>query len=272
MKKRVVALIDFSPYSENLMKLASSLAGEMKAKILLIHQIPGIVPALADNNSRREIIEVEKSDALEQLKAISREIIPAKQSVNYLVTQRELPILLPEIGSGDSDDLILVGLKGTGLLKKIFIGSTASKIIEDLMVTTIAVPVKMDSFIMKKLVIAVNPKFPLNIPGLTHLLDTFKASIEEMEFISVINPEDDEIETLKYLKYLTDHYQDLINGSFKMFTGENVFKEIKTYVEQGDKPFLVLQKGPRTVNDQVFRKFLINDLVYHGNIPMIILP
>src|SRR5690606_26001526 len=126
-------------------------------------------PALADNNSRREIIEVEKSDALEQLKAIAREIIPAKQSVNYLVTQRELSILLPEIGSRDSDDLILVGLKGTGLLKKIFIGSTASKIIEGLMVTTIAVPVKMDSFKMKKLVIAVNPKFPLNIPGLTHL-------------------------------------------------------------------------------------------------------
>ena len=113
MKKRVVALIDFSPYSDNLMKLATSLAGEMKAKILLIHQIPGIVPALADNNSRREIIEVEKSDALEQLKAISREIIPANQSVNYLVTQRELSILLPEIGSRDSDDIILVGLKGT---------------------------------------------------------------------------------------------------------------------------------------------------------------
>lgn len=272
MKKRVVALIDFSPYSENLMKLATSLAGEMNAKILLIHQIPGIVPALADNNSRREIIEVEKSDALEQLKAISREIIPANQSVNYLVTQRELSILLPEIGSRDSDDLILVGLKGTGLLKKIFIGSTASKIIDDLLVTTIAVPVKMESFVMRKLVIAVNPKFPLNTPGLTHLLDTFRTSIEEVEFISIILPEDNEIVALKYLKELTEHYQGRIKCTFKMFTGENVFKEIKTYVDQGEKPFLVLQKGSRSINNQVFRKFLINDLVYHGNIPMIILP
>ena len=125
---------------------------------------------------------------------------------------------------------------------------------------------------MKKLIVAVNPKFPLNTPGLTHLLDSFKASIQEMEFISVITPEDDEIETLKYLKYLTEHYQDNVKSTFKMFTGENVFKEIKIYVEQGEKPFLVLQKGSRNINDQVFRKFLINDLVYHGNIPMIILP
>ncbi len=254
------------------MKLADSLAGTMNAGILLIHQVTGIVPALADNNSRREIIEVEKSDALEQLKAISKKIIPAKHSVNYLVTERPLAILLPEIGSGDSDDLILVGLKGTGILKKIFMGSTASKIIDDIHITTIAVPVKMESFVMKKLVIGVNPKFPLNITAFTHLLQTFQSSIKEVEFISVITPEENEITTLKYLKELTENYGDNVHCSFRMFTGENVFKEIKNYIDQAEKPFLVVQKGSRSINDQVFRKFLINDLVYHGNIPMIILP
>ncbi|QED37350.1 universal stress protein [Antarcticibacterium arcticum] len=272
MKKRVIALIDFSSYSENLMRLADSLAETMEAGILLIHQVPGIVPALADNNSRREIIEVEKSDALEQLKSVSKTIIPAKHSVNFLVTERPLGVLLPEIGSGDSDDLILVGLKGTGILKKIFMGSTASKIIDDIDITTIAVPVKMEGFKIKKLVIAVNPKFPLNIPALTHLLHTFKSSIKQVEFISIITPDDNEITSLTYLKELTEHYRDDAPCSFRMFAGEDVFKEIKTFMDKEEKPFLVVQKGSRTINDQVFRKFLINDLVYHGNIPMIILP
>lgn len=272
MKKRIIALIDFSLYSENLIKLAAYLSDAIKAEIILIHQVPGIVPALADVKSRRELIELEKSEALKNLKQVSRKVIPFEKKISYLATERPLSVVLPELGSRDSDDLILLGLKGTGILKKLFIGSTTLKIIEDLNITAIAVPVKTDDLQLERLVIATNYRFPLNKTALDNLLRNFSESVDEILFFSVITPDDDDIETLKYLKELNEYYQDRITSGLKMYEGKNAFEEIKSLMKGDNRSFLVVQKGSRTINDQVFRKFLINDLVYHGSIPLIILP
>lgn len=272
MKKRIIALIDFSPYSENLIKLAGSLSDTMKAEIVLIHQVPGIAPALADAKSRRELIELEKSEALRNLKQASEKIIPSEKKVNYLATERPLSVVLPELGSRNSDDLVLVGLKGTGILKKIFIGSTTLKIIEDLAVTTVAVPVKTDNLELERLVIATNYRYPLNKTALDNLLRNFSEIVDELLFISIITPDDNDVETLKYLQQLTEHYQDRIKSNFKMYKGKNAFEEIKSLMKGDNRSFLVVQKGSRTINDQVFREFLINDLVYQGSIPLIIFP
>lgn len=35
---------------------------------------------------------------------------------------------------------------------------------------------------------------------------------------------------------------------------------------------LVVQKGSRLLTDQLFRQFLINELVYEGQTPLIVLP
>ncbi len=272
MKKRIIALIDFSLYSENLIKLAESLSNAMKAEIILIHQVKVIVPALADGKSRRELIEFEKSEALRNLKQVSGKVIPSEKKINYLATERPLSAVLPEMGSRDSDDLILVGLKGTGILKKIFIGSTTLEIIDNLNITTIAVPVKTDNLQLERLVIATNYRFPLNKTGLDNLLRNFSEQIKEISFFSIITPDDDDIEALKYLIELNEYYQDRITSGFKMYEGKNAFEKIKSFMKGDNRSFLVVQKGSRAINDQVFRKFLINDLVYHGSIPLVILP
>ncbi len=273
MKKRIITLIDFSSYSENLLSFTDTLADITKSDILLIHQVPVKVPALSDDNSRKEIIEVEKNEALKKLKDLAKERISPQKNIKYLVTQKPLVVLLPEIGSYDSDDLVLAGLKGTGILKKIFLGSTISKIIDDLNIVTIAVPLRTKDFKPEKLIIGINYRYPLNKSGLDHLLRTLEGSVKELEFISVITKDDKESDTLKYIKQLSEDYRVKIpNTNYKTFSGKNAFDEIKNFMPKNNKTFLVLQKGTRSLNDQVFRKFVVNDLIYHGAVPLIILP
>lgn len=159
MKKRILTLIDFSSYSENLLSFTDTLANITKAAIVLIHQVPGIVPVLSDDNSRKEIIEIEKHEALKKLKDLASKKIPSQKNIQYLVTQKPLVLLLSEIGSYDSDDLVLAGLKGTGILK-IFLGSTISKLIDDLHLVTIAVPLKTTGLIPEKLIVGIHYRFP----------------------------------------------------------------------------------------------------------------
>lgn len=273
MKKRIITLIDFSSYSENLLNFTETLADITKADILLIHQVAGIVPALSDDNSRKEIIEIELSEALKRLKELAREKISAQKNIKYLVTQKPLILLLPELGSYDSDDVVLAGLKGTGILKKIFLGSTISKIIDDLNLVTIAVPLKTKDLKPEKLIVGINYRYPINRSGLDHLLRTLEGSVLELEFISVITPDDKENDTIKYIRQLSEDYRVKVpNTNYKIFSGKNAFEEIKNYMPRDNKTFLVLQKGSRSLKDQVFRKFVVNDLIYHGAVPLIILP
>ena len=273
MKKRIITLIDFSTYSENLLKFTDNLADITKSDILLIHQIPGLVPALSDDNSRKEIIDIEKGEALKKLKNLAKETISPQKNIKYLVTQKPLILLLPELGTKDSDDLVLAGLKGTGILKKIFLGSTISKIIDDLNLVTIAVPLRAENLKPEKLIIGISYRYPLNKSGLDHLLRTLEGSVKELEFISVITPDDNENDTIKHIKQLSEVYRLKIpNTNYKIFSGKNAFEEIKDFMPGDTKTFLVLQKGTRSLNDQVFRKFVVNDLIYHGAVPLIILP
>lgn len=273
MKKRIITLIDFSSYSANLLNFTDTLADITKSDILLIHQVPGIVPVLSDDNSRKEIIEIEKSEALKKLKGLAKERISSQKNIKYLVTQKPLVLLLPEIGSKDSDDIVLAGLKGTGILKKIFLGSTISKIIDDLNLVTIAIPLKTNDLKPEKLIIGINYRYPLNKSGLDHLLRTLEGSVQKLEFISVRTPNDKENDSIKYLEQLSEYYRLKVpNTNYKIFSGKNAFDEIKNFMPGDNKTFLVLQKGTRSLNDQVFRKFVVNDLIYHGAVPLIILP
>lgn len=273
MKKRIITLIDFSSYAENLLNFTETLANITKAEIILIHQVRVIVPAFSDDNSRQEIIEIEKSEALKKLKNLAKERISPQNKVKYLVTQKPLIVLLPEIGSLDSDDIILAGLKGTGILKKIFLGSTISRIIDDLNFVTIAIPLRTKDLKPEKLIIGINYRNPLKKPGLDYLLRTLEGNIQALEFISVVTKDDKEKDALNYLSQLSEDYRTKVpDTNYKIFSGKNAFEEIKNHMPRDNKTFLVLQKGTRSLNNQVFRKFVINDLIYHGAVPLIILP
>ncbi|NHW58665.1 universal stress protein, partial [Escherichia coli] len=47
---------------------------------------------------------------------------------------------------------------------------------------------------------------------------------------------------------------------------------IKKVINNNETEILVLQKGNRFVTDHIFRKFLVNELVYVGDIPLVVLP
>lgn len=97
--------------------------------------------------------------------------------------------------------------------------------------------------------------------------------MRELEFISVITPDDKELDTLQYIQQLSEYYREKVpETTYKIFSGKNAFEEIRNFMPRDAKTFLVLQKGSRSLNDQVFRKFVANDLIYHGAIPLIILP
>lgn len=54
----------------------------------------------------------------------------------------------------------------------------------------------------------------------------------------------------------------------RIYEGSNIKDVINSKVDE----LLVVQKGSRLFSDHLFRKFMINELVYEGQTPMIVLP
>ncbi|MBK7426529.1 MAG: hypothetical protein IPI60_05615 [Saprospiraceae bacterium] len=77
----------------------------------------------------------------------------------------------------------------------------------------------------------------------------------------------------KELERLTALFKDRFNTSFEIYEGSNPFEDIKKVINNKiDEILIVQKKGSRLLTDQLFRKFLINELVYDAQTPLIVLP
>lgn len=266
-------MIDFS--AENLFSFAGLWSEIIKADLLLLHQIPGLIPSLADGESRALIIEEEKKEALAKLKSMAYEYFPQKKNVKYHVSEQSLLTTIKTITIQDNtyQNVVLAGLKTRGFLQQILFGSTTTKLIDELDYPLIAIPANIEAFIPEKFVMALSYRYPLNLKSYHRLLEALEETIQMNEIISVLTSNDNISESEAYLQRLTDEIKKDIPTTYMLFKGEEPYKEIKKHVFSGQKNcLLVVQKGSRSLSDQFFRKFLINELVHDGSIPLVVIP
>jgi len=267
-KNRILTLIDFSDHSETLIKFSSEFSRIIDARVVFVHKVSGLSPAMADADIKKQIINIEKEEALDELKALTKKYF--FRDGEFLISEKAILTILEELKNEHYFDWIFVGLQGKGLLKKIFIGSTALKVIEDSELLTVAIPIQKEIFIPQKLIIAVYYKFPINIAQFNILLSNLSEQIKEIEFISIITENDDEDVAIKYLLNLTLMYSEY-HARMNPFKGKDAFSEITDHMAVNAEAFLVVQQGSRSLSENLFRKLLINDLVYSNSIPLIVL-
>lgn len=272
MKKRFIILVDFSEHSSNLIKYASDWCKQVDAEILLLHQTIVLAPVLADYDIRQQIAENANKKALEELKIIANMQIPDSIKVSYSVSETHLLLTLPKLLAESHENLIFVGLKGTGLLKKTLLGSVAIQVIDNINNSVVAMPTKIDSFSHEKIFVAVTEKHPLNILELNNFLKFIDKQNTQITFFYLAKPNEKPAGIEKQLRELSELFADRFNTGFSIYEGNYAFEDIKKVINNKTNELLIVQKGSRLFTDQLFRKFLINELVYEGKTPLIVLP
>lgn len=278
MKNRLITLIDFSIYSHALAELAVRWGRIASAQLVFVHEVPGLVPSMADTSSKDEIVKNEKEEALEKLRRFTA-TKTYEIDVRFVVTGSHLLTTINELLSEGFNDTILVGIKGTGMLKQMLIGNTASMVIDEINRTVVAVPDKLCAvpnefcnLVPKRLVVSLNYKFPLNEEALNDFLNQYNNAIQEIEFISSVDNDEKEDKAKDYLNKLSDKYSMNLKSSYRVFIGKKHFEQIKNYVQSSPNTVLIVQKGSRNLTDLLFRKFLINEVIHDGSLPMVVLP
>ncbi|MGF1556154.1 universal stress protein [Paucihalobacter sp.] len=267
-RNRIIVLIDFSEHTENLVDFAFRASDIINAKVVFLHQILGFVPSLAANNEKDKFHEVEINEAREKLTSLAQERVHGSPSM--IVSPKPVRTLIMEMQSSNYLDWVIGGLKESSLIKRILFGSTLVTLINNSALLTVAVPIRHLVEIPKKLIIAVTHKYELNKPQLEILLSAFKNQIKAVEFLTILQEDDNDDLANKYLFDLQQRYA-AYNTSILILKGADKNMALKHHLEQNKQYFLVLQEGGRSFLDELFRKYLINDIIHAGNIPLIVL-
>lgn len=272
MKNRAIVLVALSPYSENLLRFAYEWSRRSGAEMLLVHSSSVLLPLMTPREARNTLIKYANEDALKKLKIISKEILPPGTSVKYIVSERNLLTILPKLLDQPFNNLLFLGVKKTGMLKKIFVETQAVNVVNTLDSIFMVVPADAPCCAPEMIHVAVHPKYPLNNDMFNKFLRFNPGELRRIVFFSVVTSNDDPDTTEQYLKELTELYDDDRDVSYELCIGDNAMNDLKNVIQKKKSEFIVVQRGSRRFLGQIFRKYMINELVYEGNTPLIIIP
>ena len=272
MKSRFIVLIDFSPNSEQLLRFAHDWSKRVGAELLAFHNTIALSPLMTPYETKTTLIDRANYEARERLVKFTENVLPPATSIQHLVSEENMVAVLRELLKKPFSHLVFLGIKGTGLLKKIFIGSQAVNVINGIDNLIVAMPQHAPCFAPDAIHVAVQKTYPLNLVELNEIIRLNGEGGSKIIFFSVVTSEDDREATERYLKALTQLYSDKKETAYELYLGDNAWRDLKKIIKQKQKEFIVVQRGSRMFLDQITRKFLINDLVYEGHTPLIIMP
>jgi hypothetical protein len=136
----------------------------------------------------------------------------------------------------------------------------------------VAVPKHAFNMSPDTLYVSVYYKYKLNTAEFDKVLHLFGDKIKHIRFLAVVAKKDSMKQTTAYLEELREQYRGEHNVYIEIFKGEDAFYTLKQYMDAHADGMLVVQKGSRSFTNQVFRRFLINELVYDASVPLIVLP
>jgi hypothetical protein len=272
MEKRFIVLIDFSEYSADLLRYAYDWSNKTGASLLLAHKTEVMVPAMADTPTRVTLAQVTNEESKKRLEAFARDILPGDAKVNFMASDEPIDKVFAKVRSESPDFLVLMGLKGTGTLKQIFLGSFVIDVIDQANAIVVAMPRNVTQFLSEKMYVAVHSDRQLNTKALDTLLDFTKGQVRALTFFSMAETKVDLPDVEAHLAQLVKQYSDRVKADYELHHGDNVYDNIRRIINDQTTELLVVQRGSESLTHQPFRKFIINELVYDGKTPLVVLP
>ncbi|NWF95558.1 MAG: universal stress protein [Candidatus Thorarchaeota archaeon] len=128
--KRILAAVDGSEYSDKAVKYACAIAGPLSAEVYLLYVVAMLVNATpyGDAVTDQPFLALQKvgEDVLARAKRVARD--NGCEAVD-LISYGDAAAQIIEVAQAKSVDLIVMGTRGIGGIKRLFVGSTSDRVI-----------------------------------------------------------------------------------------------------------------------------------------------
>lgn len=272
INKRLIIIIDLIEQAENLISYAYDFSKHTQAEILLIYQPVIPSPFLSDPETKKQFFYRTKAKTLSKLKKMIKELVPVEKRVWISIVETHIQTELEFHLKEAYENIIILGVNKISTFEKVFLGNFALKIIDSTQNTIITVPEQTNRFCHEKIFIAMTEQYPINRIELSKFLNFFNTENTQLKFFYLSRPNEKIYGIEEVLNKEAIFFSQKYQTSFEIYEGNKPFDDIKKVIKNKIEELLIVQKGSRLLTDQLFRKFIINELVNDGETPLVILP
>ena len=293
-ENQILVPVDFSDYSIKACRTAFTVAGSLKAKVVLLHTylIPDFmsmlsatsvfsIEAVNDNDMEmyKEIRRQAEQDMKKLLEALNKEVklgrlpdvevepvwkdgIPEDEIYRYAKINRPL--------------LIVMGTRGKGRKESDLIGSVTAEVFESACVPVLAIPenVPFVGFENVKSIAFFTNFDQQDLLAVDTFMRLFAAFRFSVHFVHIQSQKDvwDDVRLSGMKDYLEKHYAGYEVSCSLIKKEDDLLDELESFVEKEKVDLLAMTTRRRNVFARLFNPGLAHKMIFHSDTPLLVIP
>jgi nucleotide-binding universal stress UspA family protein len=167
-------------------------------------------------------------------------------------------------------DLIVIGTKGGSPMRKVFLGSNATSLIDSAPCPVLAVPEDTDFQGIKKMVYATDFE-GVDILTIEKMVELAKPFDADVHLVHILSKETDVGEDqMEWFKGLLRHKVGYGNIHFDLRFGEDVFETLQNYVDEIEPDIIaMLEREGHSLIKSLTHRNLVKRMKNEGNVPLL---
>ncbi len=274
--KKILFPTDFSDAANRAFIYALRLADKMGAKITTLHvykkphigahYMPATLEKFLESFDWYEFESYKR--ALPPLREMAEEYGMGNVEMVHVMREGEnLVKAIIEVAKEDEVDIIVMGTKGAGGLKAIFLGSVAGEVLENATIPVLAIPEE-----------AIFDGLINHIAFTTSYKEEEKRTLEKVlqlrewfDFeLHCINVDTAHVEFYtKNMEKLKEEYGHLEKVNFVVLEGTDMFKVLTEYMDEHEIDILAMTTHKRNFIQELFEYSRTKYLSYHSKVPLL---
>lgn len=269
--KTILLATDFSPAAYNAMEYAVEMSKLSKATLILYHtyhiplvstEVPLPMPSLTD--MERDCMEVLGKYARE-INAMHGEGLTVECKCSCGFAADEIDILAREC----KPDLIIVGMRGAGILSQKLLGSVATTLIRRTAFPVLVIGDKVRFRSIKKIALACDfdetPVTAMFAP-LKEIVQLFRSQVYVLNVVKELEP----ITTPKAVEGLRlEHALEGVDHSYQFVYNDDVENGIDDFIKKQNVDLLVMIPHDKGVFGNIFGTHHTRNEAFHTQIPLL---
>ncbi|CAN5918953.1 hypothetical protein BH24BAC1_BH24BAC1_17490 [soil metagenome] len=275
--RKILVPTDFSPNALAAFCYAVPFAAQFNADLVVAHVISRpTLPANTPLEVYETVMEGEKQLAWEQMQqqvALKKEALPDDHEV------RVIPVVISntfvkgvnQLVAQENAGLIIMGTKGATGLKRLFVGSNTTDLIEHTPVPLLAIPEKAKYRGMKKILVALNLKHWKGTEPLQLLRRIVQACASSVTILTMVQPGEEGAANKAKVQAEMEEMLE-VSPAWVEVKGKDVVSSIQEFVDTTSPDLLVLMPQPKSLWQQLFSSSVTYEFVFRPEIPVLVIP
>lgn len=266
--KKILVPSDFSENANLALKHAIQVANEFGGIVNVVH-IYQIATSTASFVSIDDIVKADREAEVADLIDTMKPLLSNNATIEGHVRKGNSVENICDLAKKMNVDIIIMGTKGAGGMKKMFMGSTASNVILNTTIPVLVIPNEFSNFKISNITLALDDKKFEDFSVLKPVLDLVKGFGAVLDLLTII---DEAHPKAKIDSALEDHLaKEGITYTYFVVKAPEILEGLRNFASREKSDMLCLVHHPRGFFQNIFGQSVAKEMAFDSRVPLLVI-